>query len=98
MPLITRANRILRSIKSEMSKEEILSLVSEAIPETEFLTAEDMALALGWAKNTVRSKAAKYNIGQKASEQGRGKERFYSHYDLVKFRAIPTRKVGRPRN
>lgn len=97
MSLVTQANRILRSIKPDMSKDEILSLVSEAIPETEFLTAEDMALALGWATNTVRSKAAKYNIGQKASDQGRGKERFYSHRDFFKFLAIPTRKVGRPR-
>jgi len=81
-----------------MTKEEILSLVNEAIPETELLTAEDMALELGWAKNTVRSKGAKYNIGQKAGDQGRGKERFYSHKDIAKFRAISRRKVGRPRN
>lgn len=99
MPIKTEANRILRSISPDMSKGQILELVFQAIPETELFTAEDVALTLGWATNTVRSKAAKYNIGQKANDdKGRGKERrFYTHKDINIFRQIPSNPVGRPR-
>lgn len=88
-----KALEILKSIHSQMSKEDILRLVSSAKVELDLKDTAQVARDLGVARETVIKRAIYYDIGTLLAARAR----VYSLSDVERLRAvIYTDGVGRP--